>query len=206
MHQTAVDSARIVALAASKNLTVQIGHQERLVLRAIGLFDVTERPLKIEAVRNSTYSTRGTDTSVTMDLMTHDIDLCYALIGRAPEHIAGQAMCVRTEHPDMSWARLSYPGVRANLEASRVAERSERRMKIHYPSGVVEIDFNAKTLSHTTPFELNENFAEDARAKDSLGMATDIFVRAVLDKTPVLVSARDGAAVAKIALCIDWAT
>jgi len=78
-------------------------------------------------------------------------------------------------------------------------------MKITYPSGVVEIDFNAKTLSHSTPFALNENFGDDERAKDSLGAATDIFVRAVLDQTPVLVPAEAGAIAVLTALMIDGA-
>jgi len=75
---SAKNADEIIALAAANNLKIQVGHQERLVARAIGLMGLSERPIKIEAVRNSTYSARGTDASVTMDLMTHDIDLCTA--------------------------------------------------------------------------------------------------------------------------------
>ncbi len=196
----------ITALAASKKLTVQVGHQERMVLRAIGLDAVEARPLKIEAVRNSTYSERGTDTSVTLDLMTHDIDLCFALIQQMPESIGGEAQCVRSDTPDMSYARLTFRGSRAFLEASRVAEKSERRMKITYRSGTVDIDFNAKTLTHSTPFSLNTDFAGDLRAQDSLGAATDVFVQAILNKVPVLVSAVEGAMAAKAAIQIDDAS
>ena len=202
---TAKETDDIIALANSKNLTVQIGHQERLILEAIGLNAVEERPLKIEAVRNSKYSTRGTDTSVTMDLMSHDIDLCTALMGKAPDEVKGQSGTVRPGKADMAHGLLRYGIALARLSASRVAKVSERRMKIIYPSGIVEIDFNAKTLSHTTSFELNKNFAEDERAKDSLGAATDIFVRAVLDKTPVLVSAEEGAIAVRTAIAIDGA-
>lgn len=202
---TAEEAAKIAALAASEKLIVQIGHQERLVLRAIGIEDVGERPVRLEAVRNSVYSPRGTDTSVTMDLMTHDIDLCTALMGQGPNRIEGEAGCVRSDHPDMSYARLSYCDATAYLQASRVAEQSDRSMKITYPSGVVNIDFNAKTLMHSTPFDLNENFGDTDIARDSLGAATDIFVRAVLDRTPVLVSAEDGAIAVRTAIEIDTA-
>jgi len=200
---TVEEAERIVELAKEKNLKVQVGHQERLVIRAIGLEEVDEKPLKIEAVRNSTYSRRGTDTSVTLDLMTHDIDLCSVLIGQLPEHQSGAARCVRSETPDMSHTTIAYRGPVARLEASRVAEKIKRRMKITYPSGIVDIDFIGKTLTNSTSFKLNENFGEDERAKDSLGAATDIFVRAVLDDTAVLVSAFNGALAAKIAIQLD---
>jgi len=74
-----------------------------------------------------------------------------------------------------------------------VSLASERWMKLTYPSGEVHINFNTKTLTNTTKFALNENYEEDEIAKDSLGAATDVFVKAILDGTPVLVSAEEGA-------------
>jgi len=114
---TASEAEKIASLAADKKLTVQVGHQERLIFHAVGLMELGVRPLKIQAVRNSKYSKRGTDTSVTMDLMTHDIDLCTALMGAAPEAVSGQAKTIRSDHPDMSWARLSYGETTAVLES-----------------------------------------------------------------------------------------
>jgi len=197
------DAEQIVALGASKNLTIQIGHQERMVIRAIGLDKIRERPLHIEAVRNSPYSERGTDTSVTFDLMTHDIDLCTALMGGAPNEIKGQSGIIRSETPDMANVQLRYGTSTVRLSASRVEAESERWMKLTYPSGEVRIDFNAKSLTNTAGFALVANFADNAIAKDSLGAATDCFVRAVLDGTPVLVSAEDGAIAVRVAEAID---
>lgn len=200
---TEAEAENIAGLAASENLIVQVGHQERMVLRAIGFDDIRETPLKIEAVRNSPYSIRGTDTSVTFDLMTHDIDLCTALMGRAPDEINGQSGIVRSDTEDMAHAVLRYGKSVAYLSASRVADIGDRWMKLTYPSGEVRIDFNAKTLTNTTEFALNVDFAEEPIAKDSLGAATDNFVRAILDDAPVLVSAEDGAIAVRIALAID---
>lgn len=197
------EAEQIVALVTETGLTVQVGHQERLVLKSIGLDKVKERPVSIEAVRNSPYSPRGTDTSVTFDLMSHDIDLCTFLLGSAPDDVEGAAIPVRSTTPDKSFANLTYGECKVFLGASRVAEGSRRVMKITYPSGVVEIDFNAKTLTHTTPFDLNTDFAGDPRAKDSLGSATDIFVRAILDNNPVLVTAEEGMIAVKTARLID---
>jgi len=200
---TSAKADEIVKLAVKQNCIVQLGHQERLILRAIGLDSIKERPLKIEAVRHSPYSLRGTDTSVTFDLMTHDIDLCTALLGGAPDKILGESGRVRSETADMAYACLYYGPIIVHLSASRVADVSERWMRLTYPSGEVRVDFNAKTLTNSTSFALNANFGEDAIARDSLGAATDIFVRAVLDGTPVLVSAEDGAIAVKVAEAID---
>jgi len=86
---TAKEVDVLLSLASAQSLIIQVGHQERLVFRTIGLEAVSERPSKIEAVRNSAYSPRGTDTSVTLDLMTHDIDLCTVLMESSPDHLEG---------------------------------------------------------------------------------------------------------------------
>lgn len=201
---TSLSEAEMIAvLSLEKNLVVQVGHQERMVLKAIGLDRISERPLKIEAVRNAAYSPRGTDTSVTFDLMTHDIDLCTALMGGAPDSVKGESGCVRSLAPDMAYAELSYGTSVARLSASRVAEAGQRWMKLSYPSGDVKIDFNAKTLLNSTRFALDKKFADNKIAKDSLGAATDMFVRAVLDGGPVSVSADAGAIAVRIAESID---
>ena len=76
-------------------------------------------------------------------------------------------------------------------------------MDITYPSGEVHIDFNAKTLTHNTPFDLNENFGQDPSAKDSLGASSNAFIEAVLDGAAVPVTALDGYNALKLALAID---
>lgn len=200
---TTTDAEAIVALATEKNRIVQIGHQERMVLQAIGLSDIPVVPNFIRAIRTCSYSPRGTDTSVTMDLMTHDIDICTALFGAAPDEVMGRARAVKSVTPDESRAVLNYGRSTAELFASRVVENGERRMIIGYPSGKVTIDFNKKTLENETVYDLNESFGEDAKAKDSLGAATDRFIAAVLDGAKVLVSAEDGAIAARTAEAID---
>lgn len=200
------EAEKIVAIAAAKNLIVQVGHQERMVLRAIGLDKLPQTPLRIEAIRSTVYSARGTDTSVTMDLMTHDIDLCTAIFGRAPDRIFGRSQKVKSNTADEAEARLLYGEAEVHLLASRIVEMGERKMKLTYSSGQVEIDFNAKTLTHNTPFALNENFADDPRVKDSLCAATEIFIEAILDKKAVLVSATDGRIAVKAAREIDRGT
>ena len=197
------DAARIVQLAKDKNLVVQIGHQERFVAQAIGLDKLSESPLNIVSHRMSKYSPRGTDVSVTMDLMTHDLDLVLMLMGTLPKSVKGQTRTVNSGHPDFSQGELTFDNGTATLTASRLEDDFSRTMDITYPSGEVHIDFNAKTLTHNTPFDLNADFGEDPSAKDSLGAASAAFIEAILDGTPVPVTAEDGYNALKLALAID---
>lgn len=197
------EAERIVELAKKKNVGVQIGHQERFVVKAIGLDAVPQSPINIVSRRMGKYSPRGTDVSVTLDLMTHDLDLALMLMGGLPSNVRGQTRSEKSNHPDFSRAELRFENGTASLTASRLEEDFSRTMDITYPSGTVQIDFNAKTLTHNTPFELNENFGEDPSAKDSLGAANAAFISAILDGTPIPVTAMDGYNALKLALAID---
>lgn len=193
----------IMHLARKHQCIVQVGHQERFVVRAIGLDEIPDRPLLIKAQRLSPYSPRGTDTSVTMDLMTHDIDLVLWLIGERPVKIHSRNIVQRSVTPDHVWAELAFEDCAAFLEASRIAPSSHRVLEVTYPKGTLKVDFNAKTLWHDTPYDLNENFGESAQAKDSLAAGLDEFVSAVNAKHTPFISAQDGLKVVEIALKID---
>lgn len=197
------DAKAIVALSQKKSLCVQVGHQERFVIQAIGLDKVAETPTHIIATRNTSYSQRGTDTSVTLDLMSHDIDLCCYLMGGVPHTVSGTSEAMKSDTPDRARAELSFANGTAILSASRVEETVSRQMTLCYPSGTVLIDFANKTLQHNTPFALNSEFGEDKRAADSLGAATQSFVSSILDGTKPFISAQDGLNAARIAIEID---
>jgi predicted dehydrogenase len=200
---TREEAARIVQLGKANNLVVQIGHQERFVAKAIGLDKIPEAPSYIVSRRMSKFSARGTDVSVTQDLMTHDLDLVLMLMGRLPIEVHGETRTEKSIHPDFARGELRFEEGTAQLTASRLEEDFARTMDITYPSGTVYIDFNAKTLSHDTPFALNTDFGNDPSAKDSLGAASNAFIEAVLDGKPVPITAEDGFNALKLALCID---
>lgn len=200
---TLTEAARIVELSKEEKLVVQVGHQERFVAKAIGLDRLPESPSKIISRRMSKYSERGTDVSVALDLMTHDLDLVSMLMGGMPNKVRGEARTEKSDFPDFSKGELSFTNGTATLTASRLEDDFARTMAISYPSGDVHIDFNAKTLTHNTPFDLNADFGEDPSAKDSLGAASNAFIEAILDGTPVPVSAQDGYNALKLALIID---
>jgi len=197
---TLEEAAQIVKLAREKNLVVQVGHQERFVAKAIGLDKIDEKPLSITAQRLSKYSERGTDVSVTLDLMTHDLDLVLMLMNETPLQIESKCRSERSAFIDFSQATLNFKTGTADIIASRLEDEFRRVMEIEYSNGHVQIDFNTKTLIHNTPFDLNTNFGEDPSAKDSLGAAGNAFIEAVLDGKPVPVTAEDGYKALKLAL------
>jgi len=204
---TLSEAASILKLAKTENPIVQIGHQERFVIQAIGLDKIAERPTAITAYRMSPYSQRGTDVSVTLDLMTHDLDLVNYVMQAPPIKIIGTPVHVRNRYSDASFAKIIFPeGCIVRLHASRVEDHYRRTMDITYPSGTVSIDYNAKTLTHDTPFDLNANFTQDLLAKDSLYAATNAFVEAILDGRPVPITAEDGYKALEMALIIDRGT
>ena len=205
---TRAAAQRCLDVAARNNLVVQVGHQERFVAKAIGMDRLAETPMRIEARRQSAYSPRGTDVSVTLDLMTHDLDMALWLMGEDVQSVRGYSMQVRSDMPDAALAHIVFPNGTARLSASRVEEANERVMVLTYPSGIVTIDFNAKTLTQSAGilaagFDLDMNFGDNSLARDSLGAATDSFVSAVLDGTPIEITGGHGLRALNAALKVD---
>ncbi len=202
---TAAAARRCIDAAKQGGLVLQVGHQERFVAKAIGLDKITEKPLRIEACRHGPYSVRGTDVSVTLDLMIHDIDMVLWLMGEDASKITGQSIAVRSNTPDAALAYLGFgdKGSKARLSASRVETAPERVMTLTYPSGQVVIDFNAKTLRQNAGFDLDANFGDNPMARDSLGAATDSFICAILDGTPVEITGGHGLRALEAALSVD---
>ncbi|MEP1230418.1 MAG: Gfo/Idh/MocA family oxidoreductase [Litorimonas sp.] len=196
---------KILDLSQNAKLIVQAGHQERFVMKAIGLDKVPEIPISIQASRMSAYNSRGTDVSVTLDLMSHDLDLVLWLLGAFPNKITATTEIIKSTTIDKCHVKLEFPKGFAELTSSRVSDSSKRCMEIEYPSGKVYIDFNAKTVQHDTPFDLDSDFAQNPIARDSLGAATDSFVKSILQATPIAITAQNGYDAVKLAVLIDQA-
>ncbi len=198
------DAREMVAMAEKQGVILQVGHQERFVSGAIGLFDIPETPVSIEARRVAPYSTRGSDVSVTLDLMTHDLDLMNLLAGGEADNVSSDISTGPSGGIDDAKAQITYPsGMRASVHASRVAPERQRNMRIEYPSGIVEIDFFNRSLINGTPFALNASFADEPDAQDCLGAEVNAFVCAVLDGGCVPVNGIAGAKALALALRVD---
>lgn len=199
---SAEDAQILCEISEAKGLVLQAGHQERYIFKAMGLLDVKEIPIAIEAARIGLPSVRGSDVSATLDLMVHDLDLAYLLFKSEPKEIHAKLLSGDKSKPDAIEANIIYEnGSKAKFIASRAAEERDRKTKIIYKNGIVEIDYIARTFEDTTSFGLHKDFAE--RIKDPMQQAMSDFISAILGEIPVAIPARDGEHAVKIAQAID---
>ncbi len=199
------DADALIAAAAKSGVALACGHQERVVFQAMGLLDIPEQPLRLEAVRRGTPSDRNLDVSVVLDLMIHDIDLALALCAADPVAVEGEGEAARGYGLDWVKVEATFAnGFTAVFDSSRVAEARERTMKVVYPSGEVEIDFLARTFRNTTPFPLIEDFTETPAGKDPLGQSVAGFLKAVRGEAPrPVVTGEEAARALDLALAVE---
>ena len=201
----AEDGRALLAAAQASGAVLACGHQERAVFRAIGLLGLPERPTRIEAVRRGVYSGRNTDVSCVLDLMIHDIDLALVLAGEAPSEVSAHGRITEGPFADEARAELRFEGgMTAVLEASRIADRRERSMRVEFPSGGFEIDFLTRRFVDHTPFGLERRFAESADGRDPLGASVAAFVAAVRGEADrPLVTGEEAVRALEVALEVD---
>lgn len=192
---------KILAEAKTRNLVVAVGHQERAVFQAMGVLDIAEKPIRMEAVRKGTKSERNLDVSATLDLMVHDLDLALALTDGSPLAVEGEG------DADAAKAEVTFDnGFVASFDVSRVNDVRERTTTITYPSGEVKIDFLARTFTNTTPHTLNADFANTPAGQDPLGLSVRQFLDAVQGKSPrPLVTGEEAAKALDLALAVEQA-
>ena len=204
---TLEDADRILELVARQGSVVACGFLERAGLAAMGLFDIPERPVLLEAARLGPPSPRNLDVSVVLDLMIHDLDLALALDPGEPLAVEADGAALANRHLDAVEAEADFEdGFIARFRASRVATARERTMRVVYPSGEVRVDFLTHAFENTTPYRLDPDFEETAAYKDRLAASLAAFVAAVRGDAPApLASARDGARALDLALAVEQA-
>ncbi len=183
---------QLAQLADAKGLVVQVGHQERFVLDAMGLFDIPEAPTRIEAWRMGPPSPDGRagDVSVIWDLMTHDLDMVGKLMGPAIS-VEATGRSAHTAHIDESTARLSFAIGQAEVTASRCHSERDRRMVLTYPSGTIAINFLTREIENSTPFDVKVDVSDTL--PDPLGTADEAFFAAALGEQDCAIPGREAA-------------
>jgi predicted dehydrogenase len=139
------EARRIVDLAREHRAVVQVGHIERFnpALRAMGHLGV--RPRFIEVTRVSPLTFRSIDVGVVLDMMIHDIDIVLRLADAPVERIDAVGVSVIGDVEDICNARITFAnGCVANLTASRLALKTERRMRVFSADAYVSLDFQKK--------------------------------------------------------------
>ena len=139
---TLEEADKLIALAESRGTIIQVGHLERFNPAVVALHDVIKKPMFLESHRLSTYNERGIDVSVVLDLMIHDIDIILNFVKSKIKSIHASGACVISEHVDIANARLEFDsGCVANITASRISTKNERKIRLFQKDAYISIDF-----------------------------------------------------------------
>ncbi len=142
MTVTLAEADALVAVAADRDLIIQVGHLERFNPAVVALRGIVKRPLFIESHSLSLFRGRATDVSVVLDLMIHDIDLIsnFAQSELISVHAAG--VPVVSGEVDIANARLDFArGCVANVTASRISGTDERKIRLFQRDCYTSVDF-----------------------------------------------------------------
>ena len=143
-----IDHAKdIIQLSKKNNVIGQVGHVERFNPAYVKAFNHIEDPMFIESHRLSDFNPRGTDVSVIMDLMIHDIDIVLNTVKSKVKKINASGVSIISDSPDIANARIEFENkCVANLTASRISLKKMRKTRIFQKDAYISIDFLEKEL------------------------------------------------------------
>lgn len=138
----------LIKLAQKNNLKLQVGHLERFNSARLALDNYLKKPLFIESERLAPFNPRGTDVNVILDLMIHDIDIIQNMVQSPIVSIEAQGTPVLTKAIDIANARITFANhCVANVTASRISFKTERKMRIFQEDSYISIDYHKKQLA-----------------------------------------------------------
>ncbi|MDQ3190138.1 MAG: Gfo/Idh/MocA family oxidoreductase [Bacteroidota bacterium] len=141
-----VDEARILMeLKSEANVKVQVGHVERYNPAFRAALPYFAQPMFIESHRLAQFNPRGTDVSVVLDLMIHDLDIILSVVKSSIKRISASGVAVVSDTPDIANARIEFDnGCVANLTASRISMKNMRKSRFFQRDAYISVDFLAK--------------------------------------------------------------
>ena len=141
-----LEEAEILLAACQKyKVKVQVGHVERFNPALLALGDTPLNPMFIEAHRLAVFNPRGTDVSVILDLMIHDLDIILSLVKSEIKSIHASGVSVVSSTPDIANVRLEFEnGCVANLTASRISMKQMRKVRLFQQDAYISLDFLEK--------------------------------------------------------------
>ena len=199
---TVAEADELIALAAARGRLIQVGHLERFnpALRAADA--ILEEPRFIETHRLAPFNPRGTDVDVVLDLMIHDIDIILDIVGSSVARVDASGTPVLTNATDIANARIQFAnGCVANVTASRVSLKAERKMRLFQRNSYISLDFQQRTLDVRSRVNTKRDVPamEDIRSEqhsyedgDALRAEITSFVACVRNGRTPLVTGADG--------------
>src|SRR4029078_3636685 len=145
LAQTMDEAHALVKLVRESNVKLQVGHVERFNPAFLAVKDLKLNPMFIEVHRLAQFNPRGTEVSVILDLMIHDIDIILKLVKSDVKHISAIGVAVLTDTQDIANVRIEFNnGCVANLTSSRISMKKMRKMRLFQKDAYIGIDFLEK--------------------------------------------------------------
>jgi predicted dehydrogenase len=142
LANTLQEAKDLIRLAKEASMKVQVGHVERFNPAFKAALPYLNQPLFIETHRLAQFNPRGTDVSVVLDLMIHDIDIVLSVVKSSVKKISTSGVAVVSDTPDIANARIEFDnGCVANLTASRISLKNMRKSRFFQRDAYISVDF-----------------------------------------------------------------
>ena len=211
LANTMSEAKEIVKLTKEANIKLQVGHVERFNAALLALKEYELSPMFIEVHRLAQFNPRGTDVSVILDLMIHDIDIILSLVKSNVKNVYANGVNVLSDTPDIANVRIEFDnGCVANLTSSRISMKKMRKMRLFQKDSYISIDFldkKTEVIKYKTPsdknvfsFDIETNSGKKTIAiaaplikeNNAIKLELESFVDAVVKNQAVIVSDIDG--------------
>lgn len=211
LAHTIQEGRDLVDMVREANVKMQVGHVERFNPAYLAVKDQPLNPMFIEVHRLAQFNPRGTEVSVILDLMIHDIDIILSLVKSGVKSISASGVAVMTETPDIANVRIEFNnGCVANLTSSRISMKKMRKMRLFQKDAYIGIDFldkKTEIIKLKQPEDANV-FSFDIETPNgkktiaianpevaqanAIKMELEAFVDSILQNKPTVVSEIDG--------------
>jgi predicted dehydrogenase len=211
MTNTMEEAKTLVKLVEEANIKFQVGHVERFNPAFLALKGYELKPMFIEVHRLAEFNPRGTDVSVILDLMIHDIDIVLSIVQSTVNRISASGVAVMSDTPDIANVRIEFHnGCVANLTSSRISLKKMRKMRLFQKDAYIGIDFldkKTEIIKLKTPedeglftLDIDTNSGKKTIAIDNpeikqvnaIRLELEMFRDSILLNKPVPVNAIDG--------------
>ena len=211
LANTMEEARKLVNLAREANTKIQVGHVERFNPAFLALKNYSLQPMFIEVHRLAQFNPRGTDVSVILDLMIHDIDIVLSIVKSSVKNISANGVAVMSDTPDIANVRIEFDnGCVANLTSSRISMKKMRKMRLFQKDAYIGIDFlekkteiiklNAPGDANVFTFDIETNSGKKTIAianpiikeGNAIKMELEAFLQSILQNSDTPVNVLDG--------------
>ena len=191
---TSDQAEQLIRIAKDNNAILQVGHIERFNPTVLAMDEHMQHPKFIESERLAPFKARGTDVSVILDLMIHDIDIILSIVHADIESIHASGMSVLSDDIDIANARITFTNkCVANVTASRVSNKSARTIRLFQNNAYFSADLGNHDLKIYT--RKNNNIQSQSYSfEKSDALLTEIthFLQCIENNCKPLVTGEDG--------------